>query len=67
MKDTPQCTYQDCTKKDTCYRFNVPENKKHDSEVLFQNICNERNDYKMYWHMNLEIVPVDQGAEKESE
>lgn len=66
MADTPQCFYQDCFKKDTCYRFNVPENKRHDSEVLFQNICSEKNDYKFYWHMdlNLEIMPVEKEKEK---
>lgn len=59
MADTPQCFHQDCIKKDTCYRFNVPENKKHNSEVTFQYICNEKNDYKMYWYIDIEIVPVE--------
>ena len=42
------CNNESCAKRNECYRY-MTENHKELCVLLFQNICNERNNYKMFY------------------
>lgn len=50
MADISMCKYEQCPKKDTCYRYKA-EPDHYQSYMEFQNICNEKNNYQWYWEI----------------
>lgn len=51
------CKNQECSKKDSCLRF---QTKDIEDKVLeFKNICNESNNYKRYIQIEKEVIKKD--------
>lgn len=48
MSDICMCQYENCPKSQECYRFKAKPSD-YQSYALFQNICNEDNDYEWFW------------------
>lgn len=48
MADIAQCQFNVCPKSNQCYRF-LAKPDKYQTYMLFQNICNEKNDYEWFW------------------
>jgi hypothetical protein len=52
IADISMCKNESCVKKDTCYRYRASPGE-YQVYMEFQNICNEKNEFKWYWEMEV--------------
>lgn len=55
------CNFEDCSKKDTCFRY---KNDAQGTEYMeFKNICNLETNYIWYWEKDLVPTTVEENKE----
>lgn len=49
------CKYKECIKSNKCLRF-LDEPVENQAYMLFQNVCNENNNYQWFWKIETQIA-----------
>lgn len=61
MPDICMCKIDECSKKETCYRYSAKPNEPYQAYADYKFICHDRK-YYLYWHMkqNLDTTNTNQ-------